>query len=93
VITIRTVNNGTSTLSWPGVKESVLNNTITPPGTFIDLANVNVAALINALINGIDEGVILGTVQPSDKRGLDFLSIKEAYKQNRGSQKSRQFKG
>jgi hypothetical protein len=92
VLTIRTVNNGTSTITWPGIKESLLNNTITPPGTYIDLTNANVAALITALVNGLAEP-LLGTIQPSNKNGQDFLSIKEAYKQNRGSQKSRQFKG
>jgi hypothetical protein len=92
VIVIRTANNGTSSFTWPGVKESVLLNTISPPGTYIDLANVNVAALLSALINGLAEG-ILGTLQPSDRRGADFLSVKEAYKQNRGSLKSRQYKG
>lgn len=87
VLTIRTANNGTSTLSWPGVLESILVNTITPAGTFIDLQNVAVAALVSALVNGLS-----GT-QPSDRRGADFRSVKEAYKQNRGSQKSRQWKG
>jgi hypothetical protein len=92
VLTIRTVNNGTSTLSWPGVKETLLVSNISPPGTYINLTNVNVAALVSALVNGIAEP-LLGTIQPSDRRGSDFLSIKEAYKQNRGSQKSRQYKG
>ncbi len=92
VLTIRTVDNNTTTLSWPGIKESLLINTITPPGTYIDLVNVNVAALGTALLNGISAGV-LGIVQPANRNGQDFLSIKEAYKQNRGSQKSRQYKG
>jgi hypothetical protein len=87
VLTIRTANNGTSTLSWPGVLESILVNTITPAGTYIDLQNVAVAALVTALVNGLS-----GT-QPSSKNGADFRSVKEAYKQNRGSQKSRQYKG
>lgn len=87
VLTIRTANNGTSTLSWPGVLESILVNSITPAGTYIDLLNVSVAALVTALVNG------LAGTQPSDRRGADFRSVKEAYKQNRGSQKSRQFKG
>jgi hypothetical protein len=92
VITIRTVDNNTSTLSWPGVKESLLVSNITPAGTFIDLTNVNVAAVVNAIINGLSAGV-LGVVQPANKNGQDFLSVKEAYKQNRGSQKSRQYRG
>lgn len=87
VLTIRTANNNTSTLSWPGVLESVLVNTITPMGTYIDLSNVAVAALVTALTNGLS-----GT-QPSNRNGQDFRSVKEAYKQNRGSQKSRQYKG
>lgn len=87
VLTIRTANNNTSTLSWPGVLESILVNTITPSSTYIDLANVAVAALITALING------LAGTQPSNRNGQDFRSVKEAYKQNRGSQKSRQYKG
>jgi hypothetical protein len=92
VLTIRTVDNNTSTLAWPGIKESLLINTITPPGTYINLVNVDVAALVTALLNGISAGV-LGIVQPANRNGQDFLSIKEAYKQNRGSQKSRQYKG
>ncbi|MEI7645652.1 MAG: hypothetical protein WCJ55_15365 [Chloroflexales bacterium] len=87
VLTIRTANNGTSTLSWPGVLESILVNSITPAGTYIDLLNVSVAALVTALVSG------LAGTQPSDRRGADFRSVKEAYKQNRGSQKSRQYKG
>jgi hypothetical protein len=92
VMTIRTANNGTSTFSWPGVLESVLVNNITPAGTYVNLTNAAVAALVSALINGINIG-LGGTIQPSDRRGLDFLSVKEAYKQSRGSQKSRQYKG
>lgn len=87
VLSIRTANNNTSTLTWPGVLESILINTITPAGTYIDLANVSVAALITALVNG------LAGTQPSNRNGQDFRSVKEAYKQNRGSQKSRQYKG
>lgn len=87
VLTIRTANNNTSTLSWPGVLESILVNSITPAGTYIDLANVAVAALVTALTNG------LAGTQPSNRNGQDFRSVKEAYKQNRGSQKSRQYKG
>jgi hypothetical protein len=92
VLTIRTANNGTSTFTWPGVLESILVNNITPPGTYVNLQNAAVAALISGLVNGINIG-LGGTIQPSDRRGLDFLSIKEAYKQNRGSQKSRQYRG
>lgn len=87
VLSIRTANNNTSTLSWPGVLESILVNSITPAGTYIDLANVAVAALVTALISG------LAGTQPSNRNGQDFRSVKEAYKQNRGSQKSRQYKG
>jgi hypothetical protein len=87
VLTIRTQGNGTSTLAWPGILESLLVNTITPAGTYINLANVAVAALIAALINGI------GGIQPSDRRGFDFLSVKEGYKQQRGSLASREYRG
>jgi hypothetical protein len=87
VLTIRTANNNTSTISWPGVLEAILINTITPSSTYIDLANVAVAALITALTNG------LAGTQPSNRNGQDFRSVKEAYKQNRSSQKSRQYKG
>jgi len=87
VLTIRTVGGGTSTLSWPGVLESILVSTITPAGTYINLSNTAVAALVAALVNGID-----GT-EPSDRRGADFLSVKEAYKQQRGSLQSREYRG
>lgn len=87
VLVIRTQNNKTRQLSWPGVLESVLVNTISPPGTFIDLANVAVAALVSALITGV-----AGTA-PSTDRGDDFLSVVQAFKQNRSSLKSREFKG
>jgi hypothetical protein len=87
VLVIRTVGNHLKTLSWPGIIESVLLNTISPPGTYIDLANVAVAALISALITGI-----AGT-QPSNTRGDDFRSVKEAYKKNTASLKSREYKG
>lgn len=87
VLVIRTVNNNIKTLSWPGVIESVLVNTISPPGTFIDLANVAVAALVSALITGI-----AGTA-PSNSRGDDLRSVKEAYKKNTSSLKSREYKG
>jgi hypothetical protein len=87
VLVIRTVGNHLKSLSWPGIVESVLLNTISPPGTYIDLANVAVAALVSALITGI-----AGT-QPSNNRGDDFRSVKEAYKKNTGSLKSREYKG
>lgn len=87
VVTFRTANNGSKTFSWPGVLESILLNTITPPGTFIDLANVDVAALIAAMTTG------LSSIQPSNNRGDDIRTVKEAYKQNRGSQKSREYRG
>jgi hypothetical protein len=87
VLVIRTQNNKTRQFNWPGVLESVLMNTISPPGTYIDLANVAVAALTSALITGI-----AGT-QPSTDRGDDFLSIVQAFKQNRGSLKSREYRG
>jgi hypothetical protein len=87
VLVIRTQNNKTRQFNWPGVLESVLMNTISPPGTYIDLANVAVAALISALITGI-----AGTA-PSTDRGDDFLSVVQAFKQNRGSLKSREYRG
>ncbi len=92
IVTIRTANNQTSSFNWPGVLESILVNNITPPGTYINLTNAAVAALVSGLINGINVG-LGGTIQPSNRSGLDFLSVKEAYKQNRGSQKSRQYRG
>jgi len=87
VLVIRTVGNAIKTMSWPGVLESVLVNTISPPGTYIDLANVAVAALVSALITGI-----AGTA-PSNGRGDDLRSVKEAYKKNTSSLKSREYKG
>jgi hypothetical protein len=87
VLIIRTVGNAIKTISWPGVMESVLVNSISPPGTYIDLANVAVAALVSALITGI-----AGT-QPSNGRGDDLRSVKEAYKKNTSSLKSREYKG
>jgi hypothetical protein len=92
VLTIRTANNGTSKLTWPGVLESVLVNTITPPGTFINLQNAAVAALVNALINGVLVNVATA-VAPSSRNGNDFRSVKEAFKQNTSSQKSREYRG
>ena len=87
MLIIRTVANRIKTMSWPGIIESVLVNSISPPGTFIDLANVSVAALIGALVTGI-----AGT-QPSNDRGDDFRTVKEAYKKNTSSLKSREYKG
>lgn len=87
VLTIRTAKNGTSTVSWPGVLETVLVNNISPAGTYLNLTNVAVAALISALINGI------GGIEPSNRRGDDFLSVKEGYKQQRGSLPSREYRG
>jgi hypothetical protein len=87
VLIIRTVSNAIKTMTWPGVLESVLVNTISPPGTFVDLANVAVAALVSAVITGI-----AGT-QPSNSRGDDLRSVKEAYKKNTNSLKSREYKG
>jgi hypothetical protein len=87
VLIIRTVANTIKTLTWPGVVESVLVNSISPPGTFIDLANASVAALVAALITGI-----AGTA-PSNGRGDDLRSVKEAYKKNTASLKSREYKG
>lgn len=89
VLTFRTVGNGSATMSWPGVLESILVNTISRKGTYIDLANVAVAALASALISGLGAPAI----QPSSRRGDDLVSIKDAYKQNRSSQKSMGFKG
>lgn len=87
VLIIRTANNKTRQLTWPGVIESVLMNTISPPGTYINLANAAVAALVSALITGI------AGVAPSNDRGDDFLSVKEAFKKNTGSLKSREYRG
>lgn len=87
VLIIRTVGNAIKTMSWPGVLESVLVNSISPPGTYIDLANVGVAALVSALITGI------GGTAPTNGRGDDLRSVKEAYKKNTSSLKSREYKG
>lgn len=87
VLVIRTVGNAIKTMSWPGVLESVLVNTISPPGTYIDLSNVAVAALVSALITGI------GGTAPTNGRGDDLRSVKEAYKKNTSSLKSREYKG
>jgi hypothetical protein len=87
VLIIRTVANTIKTLTWPGIVESVLVNSISPPGTFIDLANADVAALVAALITGI------GGTAPSNGRGDDLRSVKEAYKKNTASIKSREYKG
>lgn len=87
VLIIRTAANTIKTLTWPGIVESVLLNSISPPGTFIDLANVNVAALVAALVTGI------GGTAPSNGRGDDLRSVKEAYKKNTASIKSREYRG
>jgi hypothetical protein len=87
VFVIRTANNKTRQFTWPGILESVLMNTISPPGTYVNLANAAISALAAALITGI-----AGTA-PSTDRGDDFLSIAQAFKQNRGSQKSREYRG
>lgn len=89
VLTFRTVGNGAASMSWPGIVESVLVSSISRPGVFIDLNNVNVAALVAALISGLGSPAI----QPSTRRGDDLVAIKEAYKQNRKSQKSMGYKG
>lgn len=91
VLILRTVGNNIKSMTWPGVLESVLVNTISPPGTFIDLANVAVAALISALITGI--GTAPNVVSPSNSHGEDLRSVKEAYKKNTASLKSREYKG
>lgn len=89
VLTLRTVGNGSATMTWPGIIESVLVNSISRKGTYIDLANVAVSALVSALISG------LGTpaIAPSTRRGDDLVAIKDAYKQNRKSLASMGFKG
>lgn len=91
VLTMRTVNNGSMTITWPGIIESILVSTISRKGTYIDLADALVAPLIAALVSGLVTGG--STTQPSDRRGADILAVKDAYKQNRSSQKSMQFKG
>ena len=90
VLILRTVGNSIKTMTWPGVLESVLVNSISPPGTFIDLANVAVSALVSALITGLGTAPV---VAPSNGNGQDLRSIKEAYKKNTSSQKSREYKG
>lgn len=87
VLKIRTQNNRIKTFSWPGIVESALLATISPPGVYIDLANAAVAALVAALITG------LGGTAPSNDRGDDFLSVVEAYKKNTKSLESRQYRG
>lgn len=87
ILKIRTQNNHIKSFSWPGIVESVLISTISPPGTYIDLANAAVAALVSALITGLS-----GTA-PSNDRGEDFLSVVEAYKKNTKSLGSRQYRG
>lgn len=87
VLVMRTVNNNIKTMTWPGVIEGVLLNSITPAGTFVDLANVGVAALVSALITGI-----AGTA-PSNARGDDLRSVTQAYKKNTRSLASRGRKG
>jgi hypothetical protein len=89
VLTFRTVGNGSSTMTWPGVLESLLVNTISRKGVYIDLANVAVSALVSALLTGLGAPAI----SPSTRRGDDLVAIKDAYKQNRASQASQGNKG
>ncbi len=84
VLNFRTVGNGSATMTWPGILESLLVNTISRKGVYIDLANVAVAALASALISGLGSPAIA----PSTRRGDDLVTIKDAYKQNRASQAS-----
>lgn len=91
VLTMRTANNGSMTITWPGIIESILVNTISRKGTYIDLTHALVAPIIAALVSGLVTG--LTTTQPSDRRGADIIGVKDAYKQNRSSQKSMGFKG
>ncbi len=89
VLTFRTFENGSSKMTWPGIVESILVTAISRPGVYIDMANVDVAALVSALISG------LGTpaIEPSTRKGEDLLEVKEAFKRNYKSQKSMGFKG
>lgn len=89
VITFRTVGNGSATMTWPGILESLLVNSISRKGTYIDLANVAVAALVSALLTGLGSPAIA----PSTRRGDDLVAVKDAYKQNRSSQASMGNKG
>lgn len=91
VFTFRTANNGSSSLTIPSIIEAVLIATGTRLSTYIDLANVLIAPVVAALVSGINVG---GTViAPATNNGIDLRSVKDAYKQNRSSQKSQGNRG
>lgn len=91
VFTFRTANNGSSSLTIPSILESVLIATGTRLSTYIDLANVLIAPVVAALVSGISVGG--NVIAPATNNGIDLRSVKDAYKQNRASQKSQGGRG
>ena len=87
LLKFRTANGGSAQITIPGILESVLVNTGTVKGVYLDLANTAVAAVVAALVTGI------GGVAPIGGSGFDLASLLDAYKVNRASLKSRGRKG
>jgi hypothetical protein len=96
VLIVQTADNAKSVLALPSIKEAVLVASGVLTGIAIDTSLGPVAALIEALLSGIEvlnsasEPV---TVQPTDRRGFDFVALRDAYKQNRRSQKRQRRRG
>jgi hypothetical protein len=91
VFLLKTEDNFRASLAVPSIKESCLIADGARAGIDIDLTNVDVAALVDALVDGVTVGII--TYEPSDRRGSDITQVVDAYKQIRSSFKARGRKG
>lgn len=79
LLLLNAANGVKSSLTIPSVLESVLQ----PNNQDIDQTNADVSDLLDALTLGI------GGVQPCNVSGSDLVLIRDTYKQNRRSHKSR----
>lgn len=91
VFLLQTAGGFRSSVAVPSIDETKLIATGARTGIDIDLTDVDIAAVVDWLVDGHLIGAI--TYEPSDYRGDDIVGVVDAYKQNRASFKSRGRKG
>lgn len=90
-----TDNNQKGTIALASILESKLVDSGVTAGIQIDVTDADVEDFVEAMIDGIDLNPfgILDTVHFGTSRGEDWQVLRDAYKQNRRSQKSRGYRG
>ena len=95
VLLFNAEGNVPGTLALPSIKESVLVSSGIAAGILVDMTDTDVAAFVDAMTDGIDLSPfsIMDTVRFSTSRGEVIERVRDFYKQNRASYKSRGRRG